>query len=59
MDLLKCHLLIIDVLLSRFDWIARHHTPALRVDVTESSMNEALVALEQLPGPLPPCQISY
>ena len=42
----------------KFKWRDCHHTPALFVDVTDS-MNEALVAWEQLPGALPPCQISY
>ena len=31
---------------------ARHHTPALAVAVTDS-INEVVVALEQLPGPIP------
>jgi hypothetical protein len=46
---------IIDVAFSRFHWRARHHTPALAVAVTDS-MNEAVVALEQLPGPVPPVE---
>ena len=35
---------------------ARHHTPALVVAVTDSS-NEVVVALEQLPGPIPPIDL--
>jgi hypothetical protein len=36
----------------RFKSRARHHTPALGIDVTYN-INEALVSLKQLPGPLP------
>jgi hypothetical protein len=49
----KATILIADVLCGRLKWIARHHTPALAVAVTDS-MNEVVVALEQLPEPIPP-----
>jgi hypothetical protein len=38
-------------------WRARHFTPALAVAVTDN-VNEAVVALEQLPGPIPPIDLS-
>ena len=37
-------------------WRARHHTAALAVNVTDR-INEAVVALEQLPGPIPPIDL--
>ena len=46
---------IIDVLFSNFKWRAGHHTPAMIMVVTDS-INEALVTLQQLPGPLPPVE---
>ena len=45
---IKVTIFINDVLFNRLKWRARHHTPALAVAVTES-INEAIVALEQLP----------
>ena len=45
-----------NVLFNRLKWRARHHTPALAVAVTEIS-NKAVVALEQLPGPIPPIDL--
>jgi hypothetical protein len=41
------------VLCGRLKWRSRHHTPALVVAVTDI-INEVVVALEQLPGPIPP-----
>ena len=43
------------VLFIKLKWRDCHYTPALVVDVTDS-MNEALVAWEQLPGALPPAE---
>jgi hypothetical protein len=50
---IKITILITGVLCGRFKWRARHHTPVLAVAVTDS-INEAVVALENLPGPIPP-----
>ena len=44
--------MITNVLFSRLKWRARHHTPALVVAVTDN-INEVVVALGQLPGPIP------
>ena len=49
----KITILINDILCERLKWRARHHTPALGGAVT-NSINEAVAALEQLPGPIPP-----
>jgi len=49
----KISISIIDVLRGRLKWRARHHTPALIAAVTDN-INEVVVALEQLPGPIPP-----
>jgi len=49
---IKITILITDVLCRRLKWRARHHTLAWVVAVTDS-INEALVALEQLPGHIP------
>jgi hypothetical protein len=49
---IKITILINDILFKRLKRRARHHTPALAVAVTVS-INEDVVALEQLPGPIP------
>jgi hypothetical protein len=49
----KVIILITDALCGRLKWRARHHTPALVVAITDN-INEVVVALEQLPGPIPP-----
>jgi len=49
----KIKIFIIDDLCGRLKWRSRHHTPALIVAVTDS-ISEDVVALEQLPGPIPP-----
>jgi hypothetical protein len=49
----KISILIIDVLCGILKWRARHHTPALVAAVTDST-NEGVVALQQLPGFIPP-----
>ena len=49
----KISILIFDVLCDRLRWRARYHMPALVVAVT-GSINEVVVALEQLPRPIPP-----
>jgi hypothetical protein len=51
-ELVTIYVFIIYVPFGRFNRRARHHTPALAVFVTDS-INEAVVALEQLPGPIP------
>jgi hypothetical protein len=51
----KIYFLITDVLCGRLEWKACHHTPALVVAVTDGII-EAVVALEQLPGPIPPLE---
>jgi hypothetical protein len=53
---IKITILIIDVLFNILKWRARHHTPALAVAVTDSII-EVVVALEQLPGPIPPIDL--
>jgi hypothetical protein len=53
----KISIPIIDVLFNDFKWRAHHHTPALDVDAT-NNMNENLLALGRLPGPLPPVDFS-
>jgi len=50
---IKITILITDVLCSILKWRARRHTHALAIAVIDS-INEAIVALEQLPGPIPP-----
>jgi len=55
-NLIKYHFFI-DVLFGRFKWRARHQTSALNVVVTDS-INAALVAMEQLMGPLPHVKFS-
>jgi hypothetical protein len=47
----KITILITNILFNRLKWRARHHTPALAVAVTDN-INEAVIALEQLPGPI-------
>jgi len=49
----KIAILIIYVLYGKLKWRDSHHTPALVVAVTDR-INEAVVALKQLPGPIPP-----
>ena len=49
----KLSFFISDVLCGRLKWRALHHTPVLVVAVADS-INEVVVALEQLPGPIPP-----
>ena len=46
-------ILIINVLCGRLKWKARHHISALDVAVTDS-INEVVVELEKLSGPIPP-----
>jgi len=46
-----------DILFSKLKWRVRHDTPALVV-IVASIMNETLVALEHLPGHLPPTELS-
>ena len=50
---IKIIVLIIDIICSELKWSARHHTPAMVVAGTDS-LNEVIVELEQLPGPIPP-----
>jgi hypothetical protein len=52
----KIAIFISDVLFSKLKWRDRHHTPALVVVVTDS-INEVVVALEQLPEPIPPIDL--
>ena len=47
---------ITDVLFGRLKWRARHHTPAFYIVVADN-INEVVVALEQLPGPIPPIDL--
>jgi hypothetical protein len=49
----KIAILIDDVLCDKLKLRACHHTPALIVAVTDR-IHEAAVALEHLPGPIPP-----
>ncbi len=53
---IKITIFITDALFNRLKWRARHHTPALAVAVTDS-INEDVLALEQLPGPIPPIDL--
>ena len=53
---IKITIFITDVLFNRLKWRARHHTPALAVAVTDN-INETVVALQQLPGPIPPTDL--
>jgi hypothetical protein len=53
---IKITILITVNLFIRHKWRARHHTPTLAVAVTDN-INEAVVALEQLPGPIPPIDL--
>ena len=51
---LKISILITDVLRGRLKWRAHcHHNRALVVAVADN-INEVVVALEQIPGPIPP-----
>jgi hypothetical protein len=50
---IKRSFFIIDVLFNILNWRARHYTTALVVGVA-GSINESVVASEQLPGPIPP-----
>jgi hypothetical protein len=50
---IKITIFIIGVLFNRLKWRARHRTPAFTVPVTDN-VNEVVVELEQLPGPIPP-----
>ncbi len=52
-DPVTISIFIIDVPFGGFNWRARHHTPASDVAVTDN-INEVVVALEQLLGPIPP-----
>jgi hypothetical protein len=52
-ELVKIRTLITDVLCGRLKRRARHHARALDVAVTDN-INEDVVALEQLPGHIPP-----
>ncbi len=56
MSWLKILFFISDVLFNRLKWRARHHTPALAVAVTDN-INEVVVTLDQLPGPIPPIDL--
>jgi hypothetical protein len=49
----KIVIYIIGVLCDRLKWRARRHTPAFVAAVPDST-NEDILALEQLPGPIPP-----
>jgi hypothetical protein len=49
----KISILFTDVLCVRLKWRVRHSTPALDVVVT-ANINEDVIALEQLPGPILP-----
>ena len=53
---IKITMFITDVLFNKYKWRDRHHNTALAVAVTDS-INEAVVALEQLPGPIPPINL--
>ena len=53
---IKITIFIIDVLFNILKWRDRHHTPALAVAAIES-INEVVVALDQLPGPIPPTDL--
>ena len=53
---IKVTIFITDVLFYSLKWRARHHTPALTVAVTDS-INEVVVALERLPGHIPPIDL--
>ena len=53
---LKITIFITVVLFGKLKWRARHHISALVVVVTDS-INEAVVAVEQLPGPNPPLDL--
>jgi len=53
---IKINSFILDALFNRLKWRARHHTPALTVAVTDN-ISEAVVALEQLLGPIPPIDL--
>jgi hypothetical protein len=55
-ELIKTTLIITNVIFNRLKWRARHHTPALAVAVTDS-IKEDVVALEHLPGPIPPIEL--
>jgi hypothetical protein len=48
----KITIFIIDAIFGRLQWRARHHIPALVVVVTDS-INDDVVVLDQLPGPIP------
>ena len=48
----KISILFTDVLCCKIKWKARHHTPALVVAVTVRA-KASVVALDQLPGPIP------
>jgi len=50
---IKIVIFVTNVLCNKLKWRPRHHTPALVVAVTDS-INEVVVELEQLPGPIPP-----
>jgi hypothetical protein len=53
-ELVKISFFITNVLRGRLNkWRPRHHTPALHVAVNDS-INEVEVALEKLPGLIPP-----
>ena len=54
----KITLLKNDVLCGRLKWRAHHHAPALFVAVTDS-INDVVVALEQLPGTYSSSRYSY
>ena len=53
-ETVKIYILLTDVLCGRRKWRARHHTPTLVVAVIDSINEGLVVALEQLPGPIPP-----
>ena len=55
-ELVKIIIFITDVLFGRLKWRARHHTPALTI-VAADNINEIVVVLEQLPGPIPPIHL--
>ena len=52
---IKVTIVVTDALFG-LKWRARHFTTALAVAVTDS-INEVVVALEQLPGPIPPIDL--
>ena len=53
---IKITIFITNVIFNGLKWRARHQTPALTVAVTDN-INEVVVALEQLPGPIHPIDL--